>query len=329
MPIKRGNIDVDVLDEQREEETDEQRESREAREEQDRRDSERDQKLREAEIARAKAEGEAEALRRGVGSAAPPAAAALTEDQWQNLEQQTGKTRHQIMADAQLSRATAEEAIKPLREMLQKSQEEIREAKEEARRAKAGTSLYATEKDFYDKNPGLVGHRGVIDSFLAKFPEEVRSDPAKLKDLLEDAKVYVRGKVREDRSQGRGRDDRRVERRDSTERPRFDDEDESRRDEPDLDLADLDNEGSKRLIESIARNPGGDDINDRTPSIDEVDLDEAYRISERPDKRGVAINERAEFARGQRRADRSLRDPSRGLRTSEEERDRRRDYARR
>lgn len=310
MAIKRGNLDLDVDGEQSDDENDTGAEDRKA---EDARVAQLEKDKQDAEIRAARAEGEADALKRGVTNAAPQPVAALTDSQWAELEQMHGKSRQQILADAQLTRATAEEAIKPLRAMLEKAQSDLEESRVEIKRAKAGTSLYAVEKDFFDKNPGLTGHRGEVDAYLAKFPEDMRSDPAKLKDLLSDAKIYVRGKVREERV----RDTRDGKRHGDLGRPEFDD-DPQIQDETKLDLGDLDNEGSRRLVESIARRPGGEDLAETPPAIDEVSVDKAYKLSERSDGRGVSIDERGEFARGRRRAEREQ-----ILRTTNDERDRR------
>lgn len=323
MAIKRG--DVQLGDEEREaEETDAEKQEREDRVARDQELADARAKQQEADLRAARAEGEAEALRRGVGAPVPPAQTALSDAQWQELEASTGKTRQQIMADAQLSRATAEEALKPLKEMLAETQKELAETKEAAKRAKDGTSLYAVERDFYEKNPGLVGHRGEVEAFLAKFPENVRHDPAKLKDLLSDAKTFVRGKIRDERLRDAGKDPAR---RASTGRPEFADDPEVEADNTKLDLSDLDNDGAKRLVENLARQPGGVDLEEAPPAIDEVSVGKAYELSERKDGRGVSIDERGEFARGQRRADRGLRDPREKLRTSEDERERRGEVA--
>lgn len=314
MAIKRGNIDLD----EEVQETDEEITAREDREETARQAE--DKRVRDLEIESARLKGENDALTRGIKNDAPAPIAALTDAQWSELEQQHGKTRQQILADAQLTRATAEEAIKPLRAMLDDAKREVAEAKDEAKRARAGTSLYAIEKDFFDKNPGLAGHRGDIDTFLAKFPEDMRSDPAKLKELLSDAKTYVRGKVREERLKDGGRD-RDGARRTTNDRPEFNDDPDTNEDTK-LDFAGLDNEGSQRLIESIARRPGGEDLSEAPPAMDEVSIDKAYKLSERTDGRGVSIDERGEFARGRQKSDRALRDGDR-VRLSEDERDRR------
>jgi hypothetical protein len=312
--IKRGTIDLD----EHTDETDDERTAREDREAQAQRDE--DKRVRDLEIEAARLKGENDALTRGIKDTPPPAAAALSDAQWAELEQAHGKTKQQILADAQLTRATAEEVARPLREMLAEVRKEATEAKDEARRAKAGTSLYAVEKDFFDKNPGLAGHRGDIDAFLAKFPEDMRSDPSKLKDLLSDAKTYVRGKVREERLRDGGRE-RDGQRRTQTDRPEFNDDPETD-DSVKLDFAGLDNEGSQRLIEQIARRPGGEDLSEAPPAMDEVSIDKAYKLSERSDGRGVSIDERGEFARGRQKSERALRDGDR-VRLSEEERDRR------
>lgn len=318
MSITRGNIDLEG-NEGEEENKDDSSEKLAAS----------DKARQEAEIRAARAEGEAEALKRGVKTEAPNTQASLSDAQWAELEQAHGKTRQQIMADAQLTRATAEEAIRPLRALLDDAKKEATEAKEEAKRAKTGTTLYAVEKDFFEKNPGLVGHRGDIDSFLAKFPDEIRSDPSKLKELLTDAKIYVRGKVREQNLRDSGKDRDNTRSRGQTDRPEFNDDPDTTDEASKIDTSDLDNEGSRRLIENIARRPGGEDLMEAPPSIDEVSIEKAYKLSERSDGRGVSIDERGEFARGRKRADKALQDPSRSVRLSEDERDRREEVSRR
>lgn len=321
MTITRDDLDLDGNDQEEQEQDGEGIAKKEA----DERLAASEKARQEAEIARARAEGEAEAMRRGIKNEAPPAAAALTDAQWQELEVQHGKTRQQIMADAQLTRATAEEAVRPLKAALEEARKEAQEAKEEAKRARSGTSLYAVEKDFYDKNPGLSAHKGDISDFINKFPEEMRSDPKKYKEILDDARVYVRGKVREDRNsnKSRSRDDREDSRRNyNTDRVEFDNDDRRDDDDAKLDLSDIDNEGSRRLIENIARRPGGEDLMDAPLAIDEMPIAQAYKASERPDGRGVSIDERGEFLRGRRQSEKSLRD-TRPLRMSEDERDRR------
>ncbi len=147
----------------------------------------------------------------------------------------------------------------------------------------------------------------------------MRSDPAKLKDLLSDAKTFVRGRVREERLTGRDRDGQR--RGQTNDRPEFNDDPETD-DKVKLDFAGLDNEGSQRLIANIARRPGGEELSEAPPAMDEVSIDKAYKLSERSDGRGVSIDERGEFARGRQKSERALRDGDR-VRFNEDERERR------
>lgn len=287
------------------------------------REAELTKQLNEAAIRAARAEGEADALKRGVKSEPAPTPV-ISDAQWAELEQAHGKTRQQILADAQLTRATADEAVKPIKAMLADAQREAAEAKEEAKRAKASTSLYAVQREFFEKNPGLTGHRGEIDAYLAKWPEAMREDPKKLEELLADAKTFVRGKLREEKGSG----PRTARAEAQTERVELDVEldDEPSQDEArvDLDLRDL-NKGSRRLIEDIARMPGGEDLSDAPPALDELSITKAYELCERHDGRGVDIDDRGEFARGKRLAEGSLRDPSRTLATSDRDRQRRGD----
>ncbi len=129
----------------------------------------------------------------------------------------------------------------------------------------------------------------------------------------------MRGRVREERLSGKDRDGQR---RGQTDRPEFNDDPDTNEGETKLDFAGLDNEGSQRLIENIARRPGGEDLSDAPPAMDEVSIYKAYKLSERSDGRGVSIDERGEFARGRQKSERALRDGDR-VRLSDEDRDRR------
>jgi hypothetical protein len=263
-------------------------------------------KLNEANVARARAEGEAEALRR-VPATTPATPAAPTEEQWQAMESESGMTRSQIQSNARLMNAM----LAPLKEEARAARLDAAEARAEAAKAKAAAkserSLARIEEDFYGTHPALAGHKGDIADFLADYSEEDRNDPKKLSKLLEKARVYVRGKVREDMTTRRrgGNDEpeaRTTRRQVGDERPAGLDDDDGDNREERLNLDDLDNDGAKMLITRLHRNPGnmGDKFDD-----ERKELEDALKNAQRPDGLGVRIDSREEFARGARLASKS------------------------
>lgn len=259
--------------------------------------------LEEARIARARAEGEAEALKR-VPQSAPvsPVSNTVTDEQWQHMENESGMTRQQIQGNAKLFGAMFQNMTKPLQDRTESAEREAKEAREDAKKARASTSLYAIEQDFYSKNPGLVGRKGDVEEFLSTLPDETRSDPKKLSKALDMAKTYVRGKAREDLSLRRGNKN---EVRNTTDSRQEIDDGAERNDEAEVDTTDLDNEGSISLIKRLANNPGPGDYSN-SPDLRDMPLDKAYEKTQRKDGRGVAIDESGEFYRGAKNQDRAL-----------------------
>lgn len=250
-----------------------------------------EEKLRAAEIARARAEGEAEALRRAPITEAKPNA--VTEDQWLAMEAETGKTRTQIQADAKLMSAIAEERMAPVRKQASEAEQRAKKAEERAARAEGKHSLSRVEENFYHSNPGFSAHRGDIEAYIAKFPDEMREDPKKYAELLADAKFYVRGKAREDfgsRRRGGERQDREI----GKDRPEaLEDSNES--DAEGIDLSDLDNDGARRLVTSLHQNLGK--LSNRSEKRSKETVEQWKKDTTR-DGRGVAIDSQEEFARG-------------------------------
>lgn len=251
----------------------------------------------EAELARARAEGEAAALRSQRTETAPPAPAQLTEEQWQAAEAEYGISRDQIKANAKLFGTLAA----PLQKAAKDAEERARQAEEKLskleHRTKAEKSLYEIESKFYAENPSLVGYKGDIGEFLRDYPEEMRNDPQKLPELLKKAQVYVRGKAgsRVDSRRRGERSERRTE--DvvddvvNTEDARVEDVDMNKL------MSEMDNDGSKLLVARLARDPG--DLSRKDPE-DRKALESLYKSAERKQDNGVWIDSGPEFAEGER-----------------------------
>lgn len=253
---------------------------------------ESEEKLRVAEIARARAEGEAEALKRDpIEKVSAPVV--VSEEAWQQMESETGLTRSQIQANAKMMDAIAENKSAPVRKAAADAEERARKAEERAARAEGRHSLSRIEEDFYKENPGFSAHRGEVEGYLSKFSEESRNDPKKYAELLADAKIYVRGKVREDigtrRRSGNDTNEREIGKdRDDILNDRNDDKEE-------LNLDDLDNEGARRLVSNLHRDLGK--LTNRSARREKETVDQWKKDTTR-DGRGVAIDSQEEFARG-------------------------------
>lgn len=287
------------------EETDDQKEAREREEARDAELAQARKETEDAKLAAARAEGEAEAMRRGIKTEVP-APAEISESQWTQMESESGLTRQQIQANAKLTGALMQSLTKPLAERAEAAEKAANEAREETRKLRSGKTLEKAEKEFYEKNPGLSAHRGDIEEFMSDYPDAIKEDPKKYAVLLEKAKTFVRGKAREDLSLRRtGKTSAST----NTERTEFDERvGGTTSDDNELDTSDLDNEGAKSLVARLHKNPGPDYLRaDQTP-LSELPIEEAFKKSERPDKRGVSIDESAEWSRGEQRANRALRD---------------------
>lgn len=253
-------------------------------------------KAKEAELKAARAEGEAEVLKRGI-STTPQT---ITEDQWRQMEEQSGLTRQQIEGNARISGEIFKNLSKPLQERAESAEKEARQAREEARRNKVENSTYKIEREFYDKHPELTGRRAEVDRFMSLLPESVKDDPKKFSEALEEARIYARGKAREDLTLKRSgkttvRNTEHTEIAEDTNEP-----------ETELFLDDLSNEGSRNLIKRISERPGPDFNRSDMPPLEDMSVEEAYKRNEFKDisgPRGVQLDETGSWTRGNRLAD--------------------------
>ena len=263
-------------------------------------------------IARARAEGEAEALKR-VPAAVPQAQAQWTDEQWEQEGAKMGMTGAQLRGSAAISNTIAEQKIKPALERAEAAEKRAEAAERKAEMVKSGQSIYAIEQDFYSKNPGLVGRRADVDEFMATQSEEVKNDPKRYSKALEMAKKYAIGNARENiankRSNGQNRnDDRRF---NNDKAPEFDNENNRSNDDVEIDTSELeDNEAE--FITKLNRNISSQQ--EKSKDIRNVPIEEAVKLSKRRDNLGVSIDSRSEFEEGARIQDREISSGTQGRR---------------
>lgn len=171
-------------------------------EERDRIESERQAELeaareeaKQSAIKAAKAEGEAEAFRRGLSQNQP--APQWNDEQWENEAQKHGMSGSQLKASVMVSKSVFDAAAKPLREEAEAARREAQEAREETRRIREGKSADKLKQDFYDKNAALRLHSKEVDEFLSTYPDADNVNGDALKKRLELAAKYVKGSVKE------------------------------------------------------------------------------------------------------------------------------------
>lgn len=279
-------------------ETDDERNDREVREEASRlAEQERiaalEKQARDNELKAARAEAALDEARRFKNPEPSNTQPQISEQQWQEAEAKTGKTRDQIIADANLQQGMINSALKPVLDEVKSAREEARSAKAETAAIKARKGLDSVESDFYEKNPALKGHKKDVDEFLATYPDAESVDGETLRKRLAVAQDVVKGRVKETMS-NRRRDNRGSER---LEQGRPDPLAEEGDEE--FDPRGLDNQGSRILMENVHRKPGGR----LSREEDTVSDYKKFRDSE---GRGVVIDDSDEWARGEkmRRGDR-------------------------
>ncbi len=271
-------------------ETDEERESREEREaaetaRQEELETARREK-HDSDLARAKAEGEAEALRRGI-TAQPTGPQPLTEAQWQVLEQQNpGRSREDIMGEARRMAEMADARMQPMLGRLEQAEKEAREAKEEARKLKGRKTLDSVQDQFFKDNVGFAGHRDKVDEFLSAFPDAEEIGPDVLKKRLDMARDYVKGRVKEKITMGRQGNES------GSGRMELDEENDRRRgrdeDQP-FNPSGTGNDGARRLMESVHSSFGNE--------VSDPESVEVWKKSRDEEDRGVSISSEEDVAR--------------------------------
>lgn len=236
-------------------------------------------KLRDEEIARARAESALEESRR-VRDTPAPQPQNVTEDQWVQMESETGQTRQQIQANAKLFHALTDAKVKPLADRADAAERRAAKAEDEVNQFKTRRTLDSVENSFYDKNPALKGHRKMVDEFLAEFPDADKVDSKTYEKRLGLAADYVKGKVKETRTVNR----------DTTRSNRVEtgaDEQEEVIEE--FDPAGIGNESGEHLMRRVHRNFGQDVRDEESVKVWKASLD--------PAGKGVEISSREDIER--------------------------------
>lgn len=246
----------------------------------------------EAELARARAEGEAHALKtapRAQDNSNAPVPQ-LTEEQWQQAEREYGVDRTQIQANAKLFgtlSAPLQKAARDAEERARKAEEKLENVE---KRRQSEKSLSRIEEKFYAENPTLTGHRGEVDSFLAKFSEDDKNDPKKYAELLADAKIYVRGKVKDERDNRRRTSSRDID----VKNDKGDDADDRNDQDDEIRLEGF-SESEKSIISRLVRDPGN--LSEKLED-ERKELLSTFKSSQGHDGYGVEIDSSDEFKRG-------------------------------
>ena len=173
--------------------------------------SDLEDRTRKAEEARIRAEAERDGFVKAMeASKAANGQAAWTDEQWANYEAQSGFTKQQTIALAQMTeqqRARMEESVAArVAEAEKKAQDaETRLAKFEGRQsAEAAVSEYVASR------PALQRHKATVKEFVDKFASEAdMADPKKRAEILSAAELYAKGKVggtvnKDEKGQNRG-----------------------------------------------------------------------------------------------------------------------------
>ena len=237
-------------------------------------------KARSEELARVRAEAELAGMQRAQDSMrAQQQPVQISEEQWQRAELESGLTRQQIQANAALTKQMIDANLTPLQKALEDAKKEAQEAKDRLSRFEAKGNSSTVEQKFYESNPAYAAHKGDVEEFLGMFPENDRNDPKKLKDILEKAKTYVKGKVggkMKEKSGGSAR--------------LGGDDTSSDSSTTEIDYTGLDDAGNRRVIEDVAN-----DVNSR---MSDKEFEAMFKKSSSSDGRGVRFDSEAEFKKG-------------------------------
>jgi hypothetical protein len=93
--------------------------------------------------------------------------------------------------------------MKPLSDRASAAEERAAKAEERAARLESRRSLDKVEDRFYKNNPALETHKADVESFLAEFPDNDKVDAKTFEKRLGLAADFVKGKVRNLRSETR------------------------------------------------------------------------------------------------------------------------------
>lgn len=119
----------------------------------------------------------------------------VSEEQKKALEEKYGVSYDQLQATAAIVDAQGKQLQATFEQEKKAILEKQRELEEKLNRQEAEKNFSYVKNDFYEANPALKRHSKDIEEFTNMFSESDRKDPKKMKDILEKAKTYVKGKV--------------------------------------------------------------------------------------------------------------------------------------
>lgn len=155
-----------------------------------------EKRAQEAEIARARAEGEAAALK-SVPQTQSNQPAPWTEAQWEEEGSKRGMTGQQFRATVELTSGIVGHQTKQFEERAMAAEKAAKEAREEIARLKARGGTDSAEREFYEKNPALKAHKSAVKEFLDSYPDKDTVDETTLNKRLKLAQDFVKGRVKE------------------------------------------------------------------------------------------------------------------------------------
>ncbi len=229
------------------------------------------------ELARVRAEAELETTRKLSAVAAQPQQVNWSDEQWEAEATKYGMTGPQMKVSVAIAANAADQRAKALEDKIKAADDRAAKAEERFSRLESGQGYNTQLNKFIDAKPALRPYRDDVETYLNKFPEADRKDPAKLKDLMADAEIYIRGKVGSKmRTSGNGSS--------AKLNGGFDEEDNSGEDR--IDLSGIEKKSERRVLEDIWDEVKGN------PDMKEVDK---YLSA---DKSTMRFDAEAEFKAG-------------------------------
>lgn len=153
-------------------------------------------KAAKAEESRIRAEAQLEAFKQvQAAQSGQSGGGGWTDEQWSAYSERTGVTKEQALAAAEIAQHEGRRVAQQFQGELEKATQRAVEAEKRLSKLESEQGTKEVKNEFFQAKPALARHKKVVDEFLAKFPEADQRDPAKLKELLDMAETYVKGKV--------------------------------------------------------------------------------------------------------------------------------------
>lgn len=211
----------------------------------------------------------------------PVAQQGVSEEQWQQMESETGKTRQQIAADAKLMSSLVDIQTKPLRDKAEEAEKRARAAEEKSARIESRRNADSVKDSFYEKNVALKGHKKDVDEFLAEFPDSDNVDAKTLEKRLGLAVNFVKGKIKEGKTVSN----------EKTRSSRLESSDETKTEDEviEFDARGTENEGQEYLMRRVLRDIGKD--------VRDPESIKHWKEGQDPEGKGVRISSQEDVDR--------------------------------